>query len=108
MARDVSGINVSGDGVAIGTGNTVLVQKNRITNNNRGGKDGRDEHNPLAYGIVALIALIWQGMFLLSLIVLGGIAVGVTAAAVVGLAVPYLLRLLHVLRLFHDDCSIST
>jgi len=45
--------------------------------------------------IVALIALLWKDMFLLAMIVLGGIAIGVTAAAVAGLSVPYILRLLH-------------
>lgn len=45
--------------------------------------------------MVALIAFTWKQMALLSVIVLGGIAIGVAAAAVVGLAVPYVLRLLH-------------
>ncbi|HKT27887.1 MAG TPA: hypothetical protein VJR68_06895 [Dyella sp.] len=58
MARDVSGINVSGDGVAIGTGNTVVVQKNRITNNNGGHRNSESEVHPLAYGIVGIIVLV--------------------------------------------------
>ena len=66
MANKVNGISISGDGVAIGTGNTVVVQKNRITNNhnngngrkNGGGRSGTEEHNPFAYAIVAIIALI--------------------------------------------------
>jgi magnesium transporter len=45
--------------------------------------------------LVALIALVWQGGSVLFLVILGGIAVGVTGAAVAGLAIPYLLHLLR-------------
>lgn len=49
----------------------------------------------LATGVlVGGIAAVWQGLAVLFLIVLGGIAVGVTGAAVAGLAVPHVLRLL--------------
>jgi magnesium transporter len=44
--------------------------------------------------LVGAIAAIWQGLAVLFLIILGGIAVGVTCAAVAGLTVPHLLRLL--------------
>jgi magnesium transporter len=44
--------------------------------------------------LVGVIAAIWQGMAKLFLIVAGGIAIGVTCAAVAGLAVPHVLRLL--------------
>jgi magnesium transporter len=44
--------------------------------------------------VVASLAAIWQGLVLVFLIVLGGIAIGVTGAAVCGLAVPYVLRLM--------------
>jgi magnesium transporter len=44
--------------------------------------------------VVAALAAMWQGVALLFLIILGGIAIGVTGAAVCGLVVPYLLRLL--------------
>jgi magnesium transporter len=44
--------------------------------------------------LVGLIAAVWQNMVRLFAIVLGGIAVGVTCAAVAGLTVPHLLRLL--------------
>ncbi len=44
--------------------------------------------------IVAALAALWQGVVLLFLIILGGIIIGVTGAAVSGLVVPYLLRLL--------------
>jgi magnesium transporter len=45
--------------------------------------------------IVAALATAWQGVALLFLILLGGIAIGVTGAAVCGLAVPYILHLLN-------------
>jgi magnesium transporter len=45
-------------------------------------------------GIVAVLAAIWQGIALLFLIVLGGIAIGVAGAAISGLVTPYLFRLL--------------
>jgi magnesium transporter len=45
--------------------------------------------------LVATLAALWQGVAILFLIVLGGIAIGVAGAAVGGLAVPYLLRLLR-------------
>ena len=49
----------------------------------------------LATGImVGGIATVWQGLAVLFLIVLGGIAIGVTGAALAGMAVPHLLRLL--------------
>ena len=49
----------------------------------------------LATGLlVAGIAGVWQGHAKLSLIVLGGIAIGVTGAAVSGMAVPHVLHLL--------------
>lgn len=44
--------------------------------------------------LVATLAAVWQGIAVLFLIVLGGIAIGVTGGAVCGLAVPYLLRLM--------------
>jgi magnesium transporter len=44
--------------------------------------------------MVAVIASLWQGIAVLFLILLGGIAIGVTGAAVVGLAVPHILRLM--------------
>ncbi|HUR53053.1 MAG TPA: magnesium transporter [Gemmataceae bacterium] len=44
--------------------------------------------------LVATIAALWQGIAVLFLILLGGIAIGVTGAAVCGLAIPYVLRLL--------------
>lgn len=45
--------------------------------------------------LVAGIAATWQGLPALFWVVAGGIGVGVTGAAVAGLAVPYVLRLLH-------------
>jgi magnesium transporter len=45
--------------------------------------------------MVAGIAAAWQGIPLLFWIVAGGIGIGVTFAAVAGLSVPYLLRLLR-------------
>jgi magnesium transporter len=49
----------------------------------------------LATGLlVGGIAAVWQNLGLLFFIVLGGITIGVTGAAVAGLAVPHLLRLL--------------
>lgn len=45
--------------------------------------------------LVAALAAIWQGVPVLFLVVLGGIGLGVTGAAVAGLAVPYTLRLLQ-------------
>lgn len=44
--------------------------------------------------LVGGIAAVWQDLARLFFIVLGGIAIGVTGAAVAGLAVPHLLRLL--------------
>ena len=44
--------------------------------------------------LVGGIAAVWQGLAVLFFIVLGGIAIGVTGAAVAGLAVPHVLRLL--------------
>jgi magnesium transporter len=44
--------------------------------------------------IVATLALLWHGFLALFLILLGGIAMGVTCAALCGLAIPYILRLL--------------
>ena len=49
----------------------------------------------LATGLmVATIASVWQGLAVLFLILLGGIAIGVTGAAIVGLSVPHVLKLL--------------
>ena len=45
--------------------------------------------------LVAIAALIWMRQFSVSLCVLGGIGGGVTAAAVIGLAMPNVLRLLR-------------
>lgn len=45
--------------------------------------------------IVAGVAAVWQGLPALFWIVAGGIGLGVTGAAVAGLSVPYILRLLH-------------
>ncbi len=45
--------------------------------------------------LVAVIAWAWRGVGELFFIALGGIAIGVTCAAVSGLAVPYVLRLLR-------------
>src|SRR5439155_27271356 len=45
--------------------------------------------------LVGAIAAIWQKLAVLFVIVLGGIAIGVTCAAIAGLAVPHLLRLLR-------------
>ncbi|MBX9579288.1 MAG: CBS domain-containing protein [Gemmataceae bacterium] len=45
--------------------------------------------------LVAGMAAVWQGVPVLFLIVAGGIGLGVTGAAVCGLAVPYILRLLE-------------
>jgi magnesium transporter len=47
-----------------------------------------------AGAIVALLAVLWHGLANLFLILLGGIAVGVTGAAICGLAIPYILRLM--------------
>jgi magnesium transporter len=44
--------------------------------------------------IVAILAALWQGMAILFVIVLGGIAIGVTGGAISGLATPYFFRLL--------------
>jgi magnesium transporter len=44
--------------------------------------------------LVATIAAVWQGVALLFFIVLSGITIGVTGAAVAGLTVPHVLRLL--------------
>jgi magnesium transporter len=44
--------------------------------------------------IIGLVALIWRGQPLVALCLLGGIAGGVTGAAMLGLALPLLLRLL--------------
>lgn len=44
--------------------------------------------------LVASLAVLWQGLAALFLIVLGGIGIGVAGGAVCGLCVPYLLRLM--------------
>jgi magnesium transporter len=44
--------------------------------------------------IVALLAGLWHGFASLFPILLGGIAIGVTGAAICGLAIPYILRLM--------------
>lgn len=50
----------------------------------------------LASGLsVALVALLWLGQWQVTLILFGGIAGSVTCAAVIGLAIPNLVRLLH-------------
>ena len=45
--------------------------------------------------VVALVALVWLGQREVALCLLGGIAGGVAGAAVLGLALPMILRLLH-------------
>ncbi len=45
--------------------------------------------------LVALVALIWLGEVEVALCLLGGVAGGVTAAAIIGRAMPYVLRLLR-------------
>jgi magnesium transporter len=44
--------------------------------------------------LVATLAALWQTIPILFLILLGGIAVGVTGGAVCGLAIPYILHLM--------------
>lgn len=46
-------------------------------------------------GLVALVALLWLGQFRVALCLLGGIGGGVACAAVLGLTMPYVLRLLR-------------
>jgi magnesium transporter len=48
-----------------------------------------------AGAIIALVALVWLGQSRVALCILGGIAGGVAGAAVLGLAMPVLLRLLR-------------
>ncbi len=48
-----------------------------------------------AGGVVALAALAWRGNVGVSLALLGGIAGGVAVSAVLGMALPILLRLLR-------------
>ncbi len=48
-----------------------------------------------AGAVVALTALVWLGNVRVALALLGGIAGGVAASAVLGMALPILLRLLH-------------
>jgi magnesium transporter len=45
--------------------------------------------------IMGMVALVWLGHFRVALCLLGGIAGGVTGAAVLGLTIPIVLRLLH-------------
>lgn len=45
--------------------------------------------------LIALVAILWLGQFKLALCLLGGIGLGMTGAAVMGVAVPNLLRLLR-------------
>ncbi len=45
--------------------------------------------------IIALVALIWLGQGRVALCLVGGIAGGVSAAAVMGMALPFVLRFLH-------------
>jgi magnesium transporter len=45
--------------------------------------------------IVGLVGLVWLGRVRVALCLLGGITGGVAGAAVLGLAIPFLLRLLH-------------
>jgi magnesium transporter len=44
--------------------------------------------------LVGALAALWQGLALLFVIILGGIAIGVTCSAIAGLLVPHLLRLM--------------
>jgi len=44
--------------------------------------------------LVGLVAIVWRGEGIVALCLVGSIAVGVTAAAIIGMAMPYLLRLL--------------
>ena len=44
--------------------------------------------------LVATLAAVWQNIAVLFLILLGGIAIGVTGGAVCGLAIPYILHLM--------------
>ena len=48
-----------------------------------------------AGAVIALVALLWLGQSHVALCILGGIAGGVTGAAILGLALPFLLRLMH-------------
>jgi magnesium transporter len=48
-----------------------------------------------AGGVMALVALVWLGQVKVAACLLGGIAGGVAGAAVLGLALPFLLRLLR-------------
>lgn len=45
--------------------------------------------------LIALVCLVWRGEWHVSLCLLGGISAGVTCAAVIGLAMPYVLRMLQ-------------
>jgi magnesium transporter len=45
--------------------------------------------------LVGLVALVWRGEGIVALCLVESIAVGVTAAAVIGMALPYMLRLLR-------------
>jgi magnesium transporter len=48
-----------------------------------------------AGSVVALVALVWLGHGRLALSLVGGVAGGVTGAALLGVALPFLLRLMH-------------
>jgi magnesium transporter len=48
-----------------------------------------------AGSVVALVALVWLGHGRLALALVGGVAGGVTGAALLGVALPFLLRLMH-------------
>jgi magnesium transporter len=45
--------------------------------------------------IIGLVALVWLGQVRVAVCLVGGITGGVAAAAVLGFALPFLLRLLH-------------
>jgi magnesium transporter len=45
--------------------------------------------------VIALVAICWLGQFRVALCLVGGITGGVTGAALFGIAMPFLLRLLH-------------
>lgn len=68
MASKVNGISISGDGVAIGAGNTVVVHKHRVINNNHshnngGGKDSDEGHNLLAFSVTGIVILLTAAYF---------------------------------------------
>jgi magnesium transporter len=52
--------------------------------------------------VVVVVAFVWLGQFHVALILLGGIAGGVTCSAVFGVAMP------NVLRLFRRDPQVAS